>query len=25
MFPELTADNMQSVAGAIQNAGANRL
>jgi dTDP-4-amino-4,6-dideoxygalactose transaminase len=25
MFPELTAENMQSVAGAIQNAGANRL
>jgi len=25
IFPELTADNMQSVASAIQNAGANRL
>jgi dTDP-4-amino-4,6-dideoxygalactose transaminase len=25
MFPELTAENMQAVAGAIQNAGANRL
>jgi len=25
MYPELTAENMQSVAGAIQNAGANRL